>query len=131
MTESDIKAWLYDTGLLKEYKYLLWKDELGDPSLITKWCEVFIYSDSEIRLYIWSSKMYSRLKNEGLILWEDPSDDLFYTINVKLSYLPEILARSGFKRRPVLHGRWIKTLEKRLGHQILPYNPKIDDKEKI
>ena len=110
-----------------EHKHLLWKDEIGDDFLITKWGEIFIYSETELRLYVWSPKMYSQLKKTGVILSEDPSDDSFYTINVKLSYLPELLAVSGFRRRPDVRGRWIKSLESRLGHKIIRFEPGLED----
>ncbi len=123
MTKEDIR-YLVELGMLNNsHWHLLWKDEINDIFILCKWGEVFQYSKSEMRCYIWSAKMYSQLKNSGLILWEDQTDDAFYTINVKLACLPELLAGSGFKRRPVVHGRWIKALERRLGHRILKYSP--------
>ena len=113
--------------ILTDFRFLIWKDEIGDDFLILKWAEVFIYSDTELRLYVWSSKKYSQLKKTGQILWEDQSDDSFYTINVKMSYLPELLRGSGLKQRPHVHGKWIKGLESRLGHKIIRYEPELDN----
>ena len=117
--------------ITKEHKHLLWKDEINDDFLITKWGEIFIYSKTELRLYVWSYKKYSQLKKTGQILYEDPSDDPFYTFNVKLSLLPELLLGSGLKKRPYIHGRWIKALEERLAHDIIKYEPELVGEPKI
>ena len=117
--------------ITKEHKHLLWKDEINDDFLITKWGEIFIYSNTELKLYVWSTKKYSQLKKTGQILSEDPSDDPFYTFNVKLSLLPELLLVSGFKNRPDVHGRWIKAQEERLAHRIIKYEPELGDEPKI
>ena len=123
MIKQDIQ-YMTELGIFNNsHWHLLWKDEINDIFILCKWGEVFQYSKSEIRCYIWSAKMYSQLKKLGHILWEDPSDDLFYTINIKLSYLPKLLTGSGFKRRPNVNGRWLKEKENRLGHRILKYSP--------
>ena len=114
---------IYDSS-----KLLLWTDELGDVFILCKWGEIYGYSETEIRCYIWTAKMYLWLKKEGLILWEDPSDDQFHTVNIKRVYLSELLRRSGFKRRPDINGKWLKEKEKRLGHRILKYSPQSFDK---
>ena len=117
--------------ITKDHKHLLWKDEINDDFLITKWGEIFIYSKTELKLYVWSYKKYSQMKESGVILSEDPSDDPFYTFNVKLSLLPELLLGSGFKNRPHIHGKWIRAQEVRLAHRIIRYEPELGDEPKI
>ncbi len=63
-----------------DFKHLLWKDECGDDFLIMKWGSVFVWTKTELRLYIWSRAMYSWLKKQGVILWEEPTDDHFVIV---------------------------------------------------
>ena len=110
-------------------RHYLWQDDIGDDFLITKHCEVYRYSKNTLVLYVWSSKLISLLKKNKQILEEPPSDEEFHIFYVNNASLPQILAWGAFKRRPRKRGQWIIGLEKRLGHGIYPYNPKITEAE--
>ena len=109
--------------------HLLWKGERGDTFLILKYAEIFRYSENVLRVLIFSPKMVSPVKKLGSILEESVLDDGIYSIDINKSKLPLLIQLGAFKKRPHLNGRWIKDKEKRLGHEILPFRPRLDDIE--
>jgi len=50
-------------------------------------------------------------------------------VDVKNSNLPFLIQLGAFKRRPDINGNWIREKEARLGHQIIPYRPTLEDGE--
>lgn len=104
-------------------KSMLWKDENGDPFILTKYMEVYAYSDSILGCYCWHRKIRLQLQKLGLIFDVRETDDSVCFFKTDRRNLPLILSLGAFKRRPRVQGRWIKSKEKLLGHRILPYSP--------
>lgn len=99
--------------------HMVWKDEIGDTFLLLKTAEVYLWSDRVLRLYCWSSKTRSQLLLEGLVSHEMETDEYFCVLDTEVKNLPRIVALGGrFRRRPHVGGKWIRSLEKRLGHRI-------------
>ncbi len=103
-----------------KYRYLLWKDELGDAFLLLKYAEVYQYSKKELGVYCWSPQMYRLVKKKTAISGHWRSDDKLDIFRVKSSFLPELIALGIHKRRPDVRGNWIRDKEDRLGHCIIP-----------
>jgi len=108
----------------KKQKHLLWQDEFGSDFLLLKYAEVYKYSESTLRLFVWSKKYVFQLQKLGLVLNEIETDDSFTILEVKTENLPQIIALGSFKRRPSIKGKWVKSKEEILAHKILPYRPK-------
>jgi len=123
--KEDTKA--MEEFILKRFKHLLWKDELGDTFLLLKYAEVYKYSEDVLRMVIFLRQKAFQLKKLIPILREDSTDDGLYIFDVNIQYLDRIIQLGAFKRRPPIHGRWILDKERRLAHKIIPYNPKIKD----
>lgn len=50
-----------------------------------------------------------------------------YSFRSDIQNLPSILLLGGtFKRRPNIHGAWIKSREEKLGHRIIPFKPELE-----
>jgi len=99
---------------------ILFKDELGDPFLLTKVMEIYCYSNTVLQCYCWHKKTYLQLQKSGLIFDDLETSDRIYVFKVKRENLPRIYALGAFKRRPRRNGRWLKDKEHRLGHRITP-----------
>lgn len=109
--------------ITKSLKHLLWKDECGETFLLLKYCEVFRYSESVLRLHVFLSGKASLLRKMGLVLNETVTDDPLHIIDVKIENLDAVIALGAFKRRPNVKGRWIRDKEIRLAHKIILYQP--------
>ena len=109
----------------EKYRQLIWKDEINDTFLLTKYCEIYKYSKTTLGLYIWSRKMCLQLQNMGLISKECYTDDGLYCCFAKVKDLDVIIQLGAFKRRPHKKGKWIKDKEKRLAHRILLFRGKL------
>lgn len=108
--------------LLKpEQRHLLWKDEINDPFILTRFCEIYKYSDTELTVLFFKNTMPKRFSH--IISHLNKTDEPLYGCRIKTENLPEILAISELKQRPNLRGKFIRDLEIRLGHKILPYRP--------
>lgn len=109
--------------LNRNWKYLLWKDELGDDFILLKYTEVFLYDKNTLRLFCWSNQKRLQLLKEGLVLNEDHVDEPFYILDVDRKNLDRLIAMGAHIRRPSIQGKWIRDKEKKLGHKVVPYNP--------
>jgi len=109
--------------LSKKERHLLWKDELGDDFIILKYAEVYRYSKKILRVCCWSRQKAFQLIKKAKILAEDRTDDLMYYLDVNIEELPLLISLGAFKRRPNIHGKWIKGKEEELGHKINVYEP--------
>lgn len=109
----------------KSQKHLLWKDECGDTFLLLPWCEIFRYSKTELRLFVWSFQKRLMLHGKGLILNETHTDEQFYVLNVDRRNLPSLIALSSSQKRLARHSKRMRNLEERLGHKIIPFNPQL------
>jgi len=106
-------------------KHLLWKDECGDTFLLLPWCEIFRYSENELRLFAWSWKKATLLRKRGFVLNELETDEDYSVLNIDRRNLGALITLGSYKRRPNIKGNIIKSLEKRLGHKIRPFNPEL------
>jgi len=112
-----------NTLINKEHKHLLWKDEINFPFLLLRYAEVYRYSKDTLRLFVFMLSKLPPLRKLGVIQREERTDDNIVIIDVKTQDLPVLIQLGQFKKRPHIHGRWIKDKEKRLGHRIIPYRP--------
>jgi hypothetical protein len=111
--------------ITSSYKHLLYKDEMNDPLLLTKCMEIYRYSDDILACSCWSKRIYLQLKKMGIIFNEWSTDEKLYTFHVDIANLNLLLATGSHSRRVSKIGRWLKNKEKRLGHRIFPFNPKL------
>jgi len=109
----------------EKYRQMIWKDEINDTFLLTKYCEIYKYSNKVLGLYIWSRKMCLQLQNMGLISKECYTNDGLYCYYAEIENLDTIIQIGAFKRRPHKKGNWIIDKEKRLGHKILLFRGKL------
>lgn len=124
-----------NTMPLWSLKKLLWKDESGDVFIITRGAEIYLQTGykpetigaATIRLLVWSQALLGKLRASGVVIREKATNDDFYILDCPLASLPAILEmQPQTKNRPHLRGSFITGLERRLGHQILPYNPALE-----
>jgi hypothetical protein len=113
--------------LKSEWKHMLWKDEVGDYFLLTKYAEIYEYDSTTLRMHVFRLKNALPLREKGLILNEIETDEDLYIWDIHKQYLPLVIALGEFKRRPNIKGKWIKRMEKILAHKIIPFNPKLND----
>jgi len=109
--------------ITRREKHLLYKDELGDVFLLLQCGRVSRYSKDILRVIISLRSKAVWLRKSVVILNEDTTDDGLYLFDVNQRYLPQIIALGTFKRRPHKNGKWIKKMEKKLAHRIIPFNP--------
>jgi len=110
-----------------QYKQLLFRDKCRDTFLITHYMEIYRKSKTTLGCSCWSHKTLVKLRSKGLIFdeWDTP-DGLYYfeTNNENLDVLIQCGAP---KRRIHKKGKWLKSREQKLGHRIIPFNPKLND----
>ena len=111
--------------ITSEHKHLLYKDEINDPFLLTKFMEIYRYSKDTLGCYCWSKRIYIQLKKMGIIFNEWSTDDKLYTFHVDVANLPQLISIGSHSRRVHRYGRWVRDKERRLGHKIIPFNPKL------
>lgn len=104
-----------------KHRHLLWKDEIGDDFVLTNICSIYRYSDSILSIIFFSRTIPTHLK--PLIFDYFRTDDLLHTCKTNVENLPVFLATAKWKIRPDINGNFIKKLEKRLAHKIIPYRP--------
>jgi hypothetical protein len=88
--------------------------------------EIYRKSETILKVICWSYKIYSQLKKEGVIFNEWETDEKLYSFETDNPILPHLFATGSHSRRIFKNGRWLNNKEKRLGHRIYPFNPKID-----
>jgi hypothetical protein len=111
----------------KKYKHLLYKDECPELTdfLILKYAEVYRNSETELKLLIFSPKKASQLRKMGVIsdIWV--TDDNLYISTTDNRNLDALIKLGATKRRINKKGNTLKSLEEKLGHKILTFNPKL------
>ncbi|MBF0571158.1 MAG: hypothetical protein HQL12_04735 [Candidatus Omnitrophica bacterium] len=110
--------------LPQQYKRLVWFDECGEEFLLLNYAEVFKYSDEVLRLHIYRPKQGVLLEKETPILNKRATDDGLLIVDIDKAYLTRIIELGAFKRRPDYNGKFIKALESKLAHKILPTCPR-------
>jgi hypothetical protein len=113
--------------LPQQYKRLVWYDELGEEFLLLNYAEVFKYSDEVLRLHIFRPKQYVLLEKKAPIFSKRATDDGLLIVDIDMAYLTPVIELGAFKRRPDYNGKFIKALEGKLAHKILPKSPKKED----
>jgi hypothetical protein len=109
-----------------KYKKLLWKDEVGDTFILLKYAEIYRYSDTILKMVIWSYKQAQAVKKLGIVLAKDSTDDGLYIYDIHIRDLDKAIDMGGsFTNRFRKESKWIKDKEKRLAHRIIPYNGKL------
>ncbi len=116
---------------VSKIRQYLWKDELNDIFLITKNAEIYLFTGYTTKTfrkpilgcYCWKKSTYILLKKRCIIFEERLTDDRIYFFKTEMRNLPLLLSLGAFKRRPDRKGRWIHSLENKLGHKIMPYEP--------
>ena len=113
--------------LPQQYKRLVWFDECGDEFLLLNYAEVFKYSDEVLRLHFFKPKKLVLLQSKAPILDKRATGDGLLIVDIDRAYLTPIIELGAFKRRPDYNGKFIKALEDKLAHKILPTCPKKED----
>ena len=69
---------------LSKLRPLLWKDEIGDVFLLTRYMEIYLYGKTTLRCYCWTSPKRSQLLKKGLIsnIWA--TDDDIHTFDTDI-----------------------------------------------
>ena len=109
----------------ERYRHLLYKDETNDTFLLTMYLEIYRKSRIILKCSCWSKRVYSSMKKTGLIFNEWETSDKLYIFETESVNLPILFATGSHSRRVSKIGRWLKNKEKRLGHRIFPFNPKL------
>ncbi len=113
--------------LPQQYKRQVWFDELGEQFLLLNYAEAFKYSDKVLRLHIYRPKMSVLLEKKVPILNRMDTDEGLVIVDVAMDYLTPVIELGAFKRRPDYNGKFIKELEEKLAHKILPKCPMRED----
>ena len=116
----------------KQYKHLLYRDESPElcEFLLLNYAEVYIYSKTELRVVTWSPQKATWIRKNLKISYDWSTDDGLYLFNVSRANLDDLIALGATKRRIFKKGNTLKKLENKLGHRIIPYNPKWNIREK-
>ncbi len=109
-----------------EQAHLLYKDECENAFLITKTCEIFVKSDKMLGVIAFKNgsalKRILRGKFEAFSI----TDDNLYLFDIKVENLPYLLGKcSTLKTRMKRGSKRLTELEKRLGHKVINYQPKL------
>ncbi|MCK4358331.1 MAG: hypothetical protein KAW92_06250 [Candidatus Cloacimonetes bacterium] len=116
--------------LSPSYKHLLYKDKINDPFILTRYMEIFRKSKTILGVYCWNKKIYALVKKLGLTFNDWQTDDRLYVFDTKVENLLQLIELGAHKKRVFRRGKWLKNKEKRLGHKIYPYNPKLSNQLK-
>jgi len=108
-------------------KHLLFKDELGDTFLLTDYCEIYLYSDEEIKVLSWKpassiSDIMEKAEARDYFRTDDGLNVYMCSID-KLNYL---IGKNKRQRRLSVGCKKAIDLEERLGHKIRAYNPPLE-----
>lgn len=112
--------------ITKRHKHLLYKDEIGEEFLLLKRCEVFERSETTLGCHFWLKPARSKVAFLSSRFNERVTDDPLYICDINKADLPALLALERSKRRKRLTDVWLKDMEKKLCHKIIPYNPRIE-----
>lgn len=108
----------------KHLKHLIWKDEVGDDTVLTSHMEIFMYSPDTIKVHVFNlRKIHDITKNCEIIRDEGLTDDGIWIAVLPLDSLEYLLSLGIGKRRPHIGGRHMKEMESLLAHKFIPYKP--------
>ena len=123
---------------LGKFKRMLWKDDCDEAFILCRGAAIYLQTgykpetirNATLRVHAWSFKLKTALEAAGLVLREQESSEEFYVLFTPISALPFILENTPkMRNRPDLRGNFITGLERRLGHDIRPYNPDLPEDE--
>ena len=114
--------------ITKEHAHLLYKDEVNDDFLITNDCEIYVKSDSTLGITAFrNGSALKRILRDKLEAFSTTDDNL-YLFDIKVENLPYLLGKcSTLKTRMGRGSKKLAKLEKRLGHKILNYRPRLGE----
>ena len=110
-----------------EHKCLLYRDLSKDTFLLTKFMEIYRKSKTTLGCTCWSYKTLVKLRSKGLIFDEWQTSDSLYLFQTNIENLDALIECGAHKRRIHKKGKFIKSREKKLGHRIIPFNPKLKE----
>ena len=100
--------------------YIIYKDDINDKFLLTKFGEVYEYDKNTLRLIAWNKSKYKQLVKTGILTDLDYTDDHLFMGTFKNQDLPTVLNMGIHLKRPHKSGKWIKDKEIKLTHKIKP-----------
>jgi len=110
-----------------EYKHLLYKDEIGDQILLTKYMVIYRKSKTTLGCYCWSFKTLVKLRSKGIIFNEWSTSDGLYLFETNNENLDVLIQCGAPNRRIHKKGKLLKSRESKLGHRIIPFNPELKE----
>jgi hypothetical protein len=111
--------------ITSKHKHLLYKDELNDIFILTKYLEIYRKSKTLLGCCCWSFKILVKLRSMGLILNEWSTSDGLYLFDTNCTNLEALIQCGAQKRRVYRNGSWLKSREYKLAHRIIPFNPQL------
>lgn len=109
--------------LVPKYRHLLWKDEIGDGFVLTKYAEIYLYSKSELCLLCFNKNKAKMLQSMKGISFVEKTDEPLWKFLARIDMLNTLIELDSHKKRPNIKGKWIADKKNRLGHDIIPYQP--------
>lgn len=107
----------------KEYRNLLYKDS-SEPGyevfILTRFGEIFEYSDQELGMYVLKAFAPAILKVVSPTFEDRHMDEGFILIRFKVADLPKIMALNGRNRRFKRDSKFMLEIEDILGHECIP-----------
>lgn len=111
--------------IIPKIRPMLWRDEIKSSFILTRNAEIYLYSKTELGVYVWNSGYWDRIRSIVKDPWRTDPPDTIYTGGIDIGLLPKLLNDGCFKKRPHLDGGWLAHKKKILGHDITPYTPDI------
>jgi len=109
---------------LRQLRPMLWKDELGDITILTKHFECYLWSKNKLRVMMFKWLRPAQRAKLGPIFNEIYTDDHIHAFTCDLAKLTSIIALGGrFRKRPYVSGEWMCERRLALGHEFAPFNP--------
>ena len=107
-----------------KYKHLLYKDEINDQFILTNHFEIFMYNSKLIKCYTFTRKA-TKYAKEVLKIKDMPITSDICQFVVESEKISDLIELGATKRRIHKNGQKLKYLEEKIGHRIIPFNPKL------
>lgn len=108
-----------------KHRHLVWQDEINDPFILLKFCEIYRYSDAILRILCWSKSRSDILHKFKFCEYIRSTSDGLYIFDIAPKNVELIIDLGHHTKRPDVKGGWIRDKEKRLGHKVKPFKPAI------
>ena len=109
--------------LSPDQRHYLYKDEIGDTFLLTKFGEIYLYSEDVLKVLCFRKSDYQLISEKMPTFGFDRTDEPLIHFCIDRSNLSKILAVYRTSKRFKLDGRFINKARQILGHDIIPYKP--------